>query len=163
MPKLGRFVLQTLSWGGRASRKTLYASIGLLYLIGFLLLPLQVVRFASSNSQLTWFLDILLFPVSIAVAVFLVGALIRRLHDRNRSGWSLLIFFGPHAALLAGTSVIPEAEQRLLTLALIVGFFIVAPFMVWGVAEIFILRGVNGANRYGPDPLDLAQSAKSSE
>lgn len=59
---------------------------------------------------------ILLFWITLAVYV-------RRLHDRNRSGWFMLIMFIP----------------------------LVGP--IWLFIELGFLRGTEGDNRFGPDPL----------
>ncbi|MDQ0466355.1 uncharacterized membrane protein YhaH (DUF805 family) [Caulobacter ginsengisoli] len=158
MRKLTRLVRQNLSWQGRAPRTTLYLSIGLVYLAGFLTIPLLLLQLAVPSPPLVWLVSLILFALGAMVAVFFLGALVRRLHDRDRSGWWLLVFFGPHMALASGLSQIPATEQQLMTIVLIVGIFLVAPFLVWGMVEVFLLRGVKGANRYGPDPLRLADS-----
>ena len=92
--------------------------------------------------------------------VFLFGALVRRLHDRNRSGWWLLVFFGPHVLLVTALSQVPATMQQTAAFGLI-GGFLVAPFMVWGMVEVFFLRGVNGENKYGADPLGSGDLPKS--
>ncbi len=58
----------------------------------------------------------ILWP-SIAVGV-------KRLHDRNRSGWFLLL------------SLIPVLGQ------------------IWYLIDVGIMRGTEGENRFGPDPLE---------
>lgn len=72
---------------------------------------------------------------SIAVAV-------RRLHDRNMTGWYLLGFI----AVVVVLSFIPIIGP-LLTIALEIGYIVV-----------MALPGTPGHNKYGPDPLDPNQS-----
>ena len=54
---------------------------------------------------------------------------IKRCHDRNRSGWFLLI------------SLIPVIGS------------------VWLMIELYFLRGTVGANRFGADPLEMSTKA----
>ena len=75
-----------------------------------------------------------------------------RLHDRNKSAWWLLLFYGLPALLgslaklasLAGGAGV--ALQYLLTLA---GFAL----SIWGFVEIGCLPGNAGSNNYGPNPI----------
>jgi uncharacterized membrane protein YhaH (DUF805 family) len=79
---------------------------------------------------------------------FLAATTIKRLHDRNKSGWWIIPFW-----------VAPGLLYKLLcwldtplTVALIVsalGFGLA----LWGFVELFCLRGMRGPNRFGPDPL----------
>jgi len=63
--------------------------------------------------------------VVLWVALFIAGlaGAVKRLHDRDRSGWFYLIFFVP----VIGT--------------------------LWLLVELGFLRGTQGENRFGPDPL----------
>lgn len=93
----------------------------------------------------------LLFQLAILLPSLAVGA--RRLHDTNRSGWWLLIGYGP---LLIST-LLPFIGLANLTLALVllvvalVGFVVLLIFMV--------LEGTKGPNQHGPDPKAAAAGA----
>lgn len=72
---------------------------------------------------------------------------IKRLHDRDKSGWWMVLFF-----------IVPSLLDKLWdwlndpTLAFIVsaiGFGL----SVWCFVEIFCLKGTKGPNRFGSDPL----------
>ena len=67
----------------------------------------------------------------------------KRLHDRGRSGWwaALLLF-----ALVA---VWPTPHGF--------GAFLFTLILAWGVIELGVMQGEDGANRFGPSP--LAQAA----
>lgn len=92
----------------------------------------------------------LLFQLAILLPMLAVGA--RRLHDTGRSGWWLLIGYGP---LLIST-LLPFIGLASLNLAMIlaavagVGFVVLLIFMA--------LEGARGPNAYGPDP-KAAESA----
>jgi uncharacterized membrane protein YhaH (DUF805 family) len=89
------------------------------------------------------------FVITVFVDAIWALAAIRRLHDRNRSGWWLLIYFAPMFAwswAAMGLATAPMLVQVLLPIG---GLGLV----IWICAELFIVRGTVGGNRYGPDPL----------
>jgi uncharacterized membrane protein YhaH (DUF805 family) len=78
--------------------------------------------------------------------IYLVNA-IKRLHDRNKSAWWMLLFFG-----LPG--LFDQFADRLgdsypVIFVALVSFV----FCVWGFIELCFLRGARGTNRFGADPL----------
>jgi uncharacterized membrane protein YhaH (DUF805 family) len=73
----------------------------------------------------------------------------KRLHDRNKSGWWLVIFWVV-PAILQGVGEQIDGIGIVLTLA---GLGI----SIWGLVEIGFLRGTVGPNQYGPDPLEGAR------
>ncbi|WP_312147279.1 DUF805 domain-containing protein [Brevundimonas sp.] len=156
MEKIRALIIANFRWRGRLNRSGLYISIGLFYAFGLLALPLQVMLAVAISLDAAWLavgLNGLLFIVGAAMAWNLLGAVVRRLHDRGKSGLWLLLFFGPHAAVVALISRIPLSEQKMFTLAMVLGMVVAAPFLVWGMVEIFCLRGREQTNCYGPDPL----------
>ena len=83
----------------------------------------------------------------------------RRLHDRNKSAWWLLLFVGVpgilrFALLLLDVSDGPSSVRTGISLILL-------PIGIWALVELGILRGTEGPNRYGEDPLaaDASNSA----
>ena len=82
---------------------------------------------------------------AVLLWVFLATS-VKRLHDRDRSGWwmaTLLVVSPPVERL---TDWLPDALGFLLA----IGIFVL---WVWGVIELFFLRGSRGPNRFGADPL----------
>jgi len=91
------------------------------------------------------FLIILTFFIVTWFSALAIG--VKRLHDRDRSGWWILVFyFGP--GVLAGLETSTEADFASLVLGL--AAFVVS---IWGLVELGFLRGTSGPNRFGPDPL----------
>jgi uncharacterized membrane protein YhaH (DUF805 family) len=113
-----------------------------------------------------------------ACALYLLGFYIglaiatKRLHDRNKSAWWLLIFFAlPIVLNLPALALIPERmahmgeimkaarehvpppqlrpEPPLVALARLAGTLI----SLWAFVELYFFRGTAGENRFGPDPL----------
>lgn len=75
---------------------------------------------------------------------------IKRLHDRDQSGWWMLVFWGVSAivGLLQETATTPSSQ-----FILGVGKFAVT---VWIIIELGCLRGTQGPNRFGADPLEAS-------
>jgi uncharacterized membrane protein YhaH (DUF805 family) len=86
------------------------------------------------------FASIILIYPSFAVAV-------KRLHDRGKSAWWLLVFY-VLPALLSGVSEATASESA----AMVLSVASVA-ISIWAIIELGFLRGTSGPNEYGPDPL----------
>jgi uncharacterized membrane protein YhaH (DUF805 family) len=77
-------------------------------------------------------------------------ATIRRLHDRDKSGHWIWLFYGLPVFL----NGIAEALQQGGGPGAALLFFVPSAVLsIWGFVEIGCLRGSIGANRFGPDPL----------
>jgi uncharacterized membrane protein YhaH (DUF805 family) len=99
-------------------------------------------------------------PISALVSVLslwpsLAGS-IKRLHDRDRSGWWIGGFYltGAVAGIVAfmGIATAPAQAQVALLMVVAAGA-VVLGYGVWLIVETGFLRGTAGPNRYGPDPL----------
>ena len=142
-----------LLWRGRASRKTLFISMGLLYAFGLLSFPLSIAAgVARPGTPTAVTIGGLNVGIDLVIGAFFLGAMVRRLHDRGKASWWLLLFLGPQAALvfvatrfLPGTPSIPP----LFIVAMVVNLGL----MFWWMSETFFLRGTLGPNRFGEDPL----------
>jgi len=79
-----------------------------------------------------------------------------RLHDRNKSAWWLVVFYGLPAVLgqLAKAAWFAGAAGAVFHYILALAGFALT---IWGFVEIGFLRGAAGSNAYGPDPLLQAQ------
>jgi uncharacterized membrane protein YhaH (DUF805 family) len=78
-----------------------------------------------------------------------VGA--KRLHDRNKSAWWLLLFY-VLPGVLGGISNLLPGEGAAVIVAALLGFAILG-IWIWMIVELGCLRGSIGDNQYGPDPL----------
>lgn len=92
---------------------------------------------------------------SLATLIIGIAISIKRLHDRDKSAWWLLLFMLAPGVLL-GFGILTGALGMIdgggggigwvLSLAgIAIG--------IWGFVELGCLRGSIGPNRYGPDPL----------
>ncbi len=71
---------------------------------------------------------------------------IKRLHDRNKSGWWVLVFFVFPAIVGIGADSIGGTGSFALNAISIA-------LNLWGFVELGCLRGTQGPNEFGPDPL----------
>jgi len=80
----------------------------------------------------------------------------KRLHDRNRSGWWLV---APTVTLLIAILLAfvmfaqPGGQREPWNSAAVLFTLATAALGIWLFLEIGFLRGTEGPNRYGPDPL----------
>ena len=104
-------------------------------------------QLTDDNAAAGLFLHIVTILLTLVFAWFYAAASIRRLHDRDKSGWWTVPFIG--AAGLYG-----QFGDRLggSWAAVAVGIAVFIAF-IWGLVEMYFLKGTNGPNRYGPDPL----------
>jgi uncharacterized membrane protein YhaH (DUF805 family) len=94
-----------------------------------------------------------LVPVLAAFAfvywpVALIILSIKRLHDRGKSGWWVVVFIILPTALDTLGDTLTEGEP-----VWWLSFVAMCAFGLWGLIEIGFLRGTEGDNEYGPDPL----------
>ena len=83
-----------------------------------------------------------------AVSMWVLAATsIKRLHDRDRSGWWMVAFLVVPALLgsLGGRLDESYAADILKLIAFVLN--------IWGLVELIFRRGTIGPNRFGPDPL----------
>lgn len=92
-----------------------------------------------------------LFLLATLVPSLAVG--VRRLHDTNRSGWWLLIGYGPIILSLCFTYLGSLSLAMILSIIALIGFVVLLVFMV--------MEGTKGPNQYGPDPKGAEGAAAS--
>jgi uncharacterized membrane protein YhaH (DUF805 family) len=86
---------------------------------------------------------------------------IKRLHDRDRTGWWLVaLYLVIIAAVVLGvvTLMQPERQRESLNPAAVGAVIAASVLMLWLFVEIGFLKGTQGPNRYGPDPLSQPHS-----
>jgi uncharacterized membrane protein YhaH (DUF805 family) len=112
---------------------------------------------------------ILLTAAGIATPLFIIMVIIvfipwlmwgiaihtERLHDRDKSAWWLLLFYGLPAVLsgLAEAAWFAGLAGPMMPAILGVLSWVSFALPLWGFVEIGCLRGTAGPNRYGANPL----------
>ncbi|MBB4372220.1 uncharacterized membrane protein YhaH (DUF805 family) [Bradyrhizobium sp. cir1] len=91
-----------------------------------------------------------LFLKASGLALFswiFLATTIKRLHDRDRSGWWILAFFAVPGLFSQFSDLLPDSTWML-------PFSLAASGLwLWGFVEMFIVPGTSGSNRFGADPL----------
>lgn len=88
-----------------------------------------------------------------------IPVLVRRLHDRGRSGWWLIpfvilpgLFPGAMSGLTyAGMPLFSEDSPLFWPITVVM--LVLTALSIWGFFEIGVLKGQSAANRFGPPPV----------
>jgi uncharacterized membrane protein YhaH (DUF805 family) len=90
----------------------------------------------------------------ILLVILFVPVGVKRLHDRNKRGWWLALFFGfPTATLLLSPLVADEEPMAELPLWILIVQYIGLAIFLWALVELGLIRGTIGVNPHGPDPV----------
>ena len=97
---------------------------------------------------------VIMFLKGVGTLVFVwvyVATSVKRLHDRDKSGWWMLLFF-----VLPGLygQFVDRFPHSYFMFPLASAAFILA---IWGFVELFCLSGTRWTNRFGPSPLPKVQ------
>jgi uncharacterized membrane protein YhaH (DUF805 family) len=103
---------------------------------------------SASYRSLSWAdLPVLVFDTAgsaLLLWVYLATS-VKRLHDRDKSGWWMVPFF-----VLPGLHVERILDDSIFVMLLALAAFI---FCIWGFIELYFRKGSRKTNRFGPDPL----------
>jgi uncharacterized membrane protein YhaH (DUF805 family) len=128
---------------GRVNRANFWLGVGI-WIAGYILLSLLAgAAFWILGSWIAAVVIGLLILIPLIVVSVAVG--IKRLHDRDKSGWWLLLFYLLPGVLQVAGGALGSIGLILLVVALAIS--------VWALVELGCLRGTVGSNQYGPDPL----------
>ncbi len=99
--------------------------------------------------------------VAITMVWINAAAVVKRLHDRNRSGWWAVpifilnrlsfVYYGLFFGLSFGVDISIANELLLVLLAVAMSLL-----QTWPIIELFFVMGTDGPNRFGPDPTRTA-------
>ena len=139
---------------GRINRAKYWRSLMVFGVAGLLV---AVILFTAAGIAAPVFV-VMLVVVLIPWLIWGFVIHIERLHDRDKSAWWLLVFYGLPAllSLVARMASFPGAPRATLHYVLVLAGFALS---IWGFFEIGCLPGTGGSNSYGPDPLLRAKRA----
>jgi uncharacterized membrane protein YhaH (DUF805 family) len=141
--RVWRFRNQLFSFKGRIGRKSYWGTLLIFFAYGFfVLVGINAAAPHIGASILLYWGLVLALVVPVIVSVAAVG--VKRLHDRNKSGWWLFVFYGVPAALV-GIPGFGNASADVLGFGLMLSF----PFLVWAIVALGCRRGTIGPNVYG--------------
>jgi uncharacterized membrane protein YhaH (DUF805 family) len=139
------FINIFISFSGRINRAKYWIAVLILTAINVVFVALAYLGSSTALHGIKT-------AVGIATTISAIAVAIKRLHDRNKSGWFVLLFVVTPAILLGlglaigtmstGSDFVATA---LWLIAIVIGF--------WSFVELGCLRGTIGHNKYGSDPL----------
>lgn len=88
--------------------------------------------------------SIVILAISLPAAWAIVSVTVKRLHDRGKSGWWLLLFYLVPAIIAKVGETAGPAGIILIAIALCI--------WLWGIVEIGFRKGTVDANKFGPSP-----------
>jgi uncharacterized membrane protein YhaH (DUF805 family) len=155
-PSFGQFYF---SPAGRISRSQYWLRFFLpMAIISFIISVMRAINgeFTSNNGPFTT----ISFIFQLIVLWPGIAILIKRIHDRNKSGWLVWLLYGPLIlavifsvfALIALGLGGKEAGSGIAVVA-IVFWIITVGVSIWFFIEFGCLRGTIGDNRFGSDPV----------
>jgi uncharacterized membrane protein YhaH (DUF805 family) len=134
------------NFNGRINRSKYWLAM-LVY--GGIYIVLALLGYVTDQSAIyqaiNGMLNIVIFISSLAVGV-------KRLHDRSKSGWYLVLFYIVPGLLVTAAIVIGILMEDYMMIASVLGLAAFA-IGVWAFVEMGCLRGSIGPNQYGPDPI----------
>jgi len=133
---------------GRIGRAKYWRSV-LIYIGGALMTAVILFTAAGIAAPL---LVVMVIVVLLPWLLWGFSFTTKRLHDRDKSAWWLLVFYlvpGVLGQLANAAWFGGVAGTALYTILALAGFALT----IWGFVEIGCLRGTAGSNTYGPDPL----------
>jgi uncharacterized membrane protein YhaH (DUF805 family) len=136
---------------GRLSRGGFWLAYAAAFGFSLITLPFLIPFLSLKRPELTMPIAMLVWS---PVMLMLLLAMIRRLHDRGKSGWSLLAAYGPMLSAMLLTAVFQIFPgDGPLGYAVILLMLAAMAGTLWLQVQIFVLAGTQGPNRFGPDPL----------
>jgi uncharacterized membrane protein YhaH (DUF805 family) len=123
------------------------------------------IAMAAMNDPTTGVVGMFALFAIIGIASFIsyLAVMVKRLHDRNKSAWWLVVFLLLPGVLvgIAMGSVIMDVvasggnitEMPQMSPVGMILYLIGLAIGLWFFVELFCLRGTVGPNQYGPDPL----------
>jgi len=142
-----------MSWGhlfftfdGRANRARFWIA-GLIFAVVYAVMT--IIDYVTDQSVVFQALNGM-FIVVILIASIAVG--VKRLHDRNKSGWYLLLFYFAPCTLAAISVLIGTFVDESTVIATVLALLALT-LVVWAFIEMGCLRGTIGINQYGSDPV----------
>ena len=166
------------SFTGRLNRSRFWLASIVLILISIVLLPiailssvliltspfslaaliavegLSVMPIASAGLLFVLFVYLLVFFADLLVLFAHFAVAIKRLHDRDKSAWRLLLFALPLVILQTIAYYTDRTSTGAVEVSLILGLACLS-IIIWFLVELGFLRGMAGPNRYSPDPLQI--------
>lgn len=137
------------SFEGRISRSQYWigALAVFLFAVAFLLVVGAIMTTTSVPFEVFAIVGVVAFLIMMIPGVA-IG--LKRLHDRDKGGWWLILFYVGPTALQGVAGALGSHDYESVPAVLVLASFVLS---LWMIVELGFLRGTIGANRFGEDPL----------
>ena len=134
------------TFGGRINRGKYWLGVLILFLLYIAAGIVFGIFYGIAGETVGMLLGGLVGLAALIVGLWAGVAIgIKRLHDREKSGWWLLLFW-VLPGILSGIGSALGGIGMVLSLASLA-------ISIWAIVELGCLKGTTGPNMYGPDPL----------
>lgn len=140
------------STAGRIGRAHYWLALMIYTAVSLVAIAIGIVLATSMSDAATVVLYVGAGVIFLGLFFSSIAVAIKRLHDRDRSGWWVVPFL-VLPGLLNGASAGVANPTTVFVLQIAS-----AALAIWGLIELGFLRGTIGANRFGPDPLEAPQA-----
>jgi uncharacterized membrane protein YhaH (DUF805 family) len=133
------------SFKGRLNRKPFWLTylVIIVLIVAIVIVALTMLFEHEFEIGGAMFLLLVVLYIPLIWVGLALGA--KRLHDRDKSAWWLIVFY-----VIPG--ILSSLGNRMDDAGIILHLISFA-ISVWALVELGFLRGTVGQNRYGPDPL----------
>src|SRR4051812_27757452 len=131
------------SFEGRINRGKFWLAVLAYVIISIVLALLLIIP------VLGWLLAGIGYIGMIVSGIFVA---IKRLHDRNKPGWWVAIFYVIPMILSGASAYMTYDAGEQTSVAMLLSLIGLA-ISLWAFVELGCLRGTMGPNQYGPDPI----------
>ena len=131
------------SFEGRINRGKFWLAVLAYVVISIVLALLLIIP------VLGWLLAGIGYLGMIVSGIFVA---IKRLHDRNKPGWWVAIFYVIPMILSGASAYMTYEAGEQTSMAMLISLISLA-ISLWALVELGCLRGTVGPNQYGPDPI----------
>ena len=131
------------SYQGRINRGKFWLAV-LMFVIFSIIIGLLLII-----PVLGWILAGIGYVAMLVASIFVT---IKRLHDRNKPGWWVVIFCVLPMILSSASAYIAYDAEEQTSVSMLLSLVSLA-ISLWAFVELGCLRGTIGPNQYGADPI----------
>lgn len=145
---------------GRINRKSYWIFLLQIIILQFFITAIKDFIFYAGGYSVSKKIILTIGIIQVTIAIIIIALMViitvRRLHDQNKSAWWLVPYFLVPSILDGIADHVSSLEKGSINLG--TTFAVMgAAISLWAIVELGFLKGTNGPNRYGPDPLTANQ------
>jgi uncharacterized membrane protein YhaH (DUF805 family) len=152
-PSFGQFYF---SPSGRISRSQYWLKFVVPYAVIAILFQIVIWGSAAAGGAVAAGIVYVLYVIFVLVALWpSIAILVKRIHDRNKTGWLILAPYVPLIlmGIFAGIGAAAGGGAGAIGAIVVIFGIITAAIGLWFFIEFGCMRGTIGPNRYGADPV----------